>query len=318
MARAYYRKEGSVEFIASTHKTLELSRNYHVMRYVFELTLNVTNESSGVVYYNNNLFNLFDFTLTANGGVNIKQIPAEKLIYNSIINEGRETATEINTASGDKVLKQTAYLDLILSDDFLNPLDTVLNTKVFDTLNLEIEWHDKNALGTGFAITSGKLDVSSMQLVGFKRSPGEYIKYNKEVATTKKLTTDSNALQVIMPVQQLYRGFLLVVKKNNVLTNDVLKNIILKSGTTVFADLRADTLQRINESEFRFDSIVNNKGLYYLDFTVRSKLSDMLNTVISAGGFNTLEFIFDVEDTEGASDLIIFPEYIDITNQVEA
>lgn len=317
MARAYYRKEGSVEFIPSTHKTLELSRNYHVLRYVLELTLNVTNASSGVVYYNNNLFNLFDFSLTANGGVNIKQIPAEKLIYSSIINEGRDSKTDITTASGNKVVKQTAYLDLILSDDFLNPLDTVLNTKVFDTLNLEIEWHDVSAIGTGITIVSGKLDVSSMQLVGYKRSAGEFIKYNKEVALTKTLTADNNALQVIMPVQQLYRGFLIAVKKNNVLSNDVLKNIILKSGTTVFADLRADTLQRINESELKFGNLVDNTGLYYLDFTIRSKLSDMLNTVISAGGFNTLDFIFDVENTSGA-ELIIFPEYIDITNQVEA
>ncbi|MDR2081714.1 MAG: hypothetical protein LBP54_07525 [Campylobacteraceae bacterium] len=52
MARVYNRKEAVVEYTTGIQKDVELSRNYHVQRYILRLEVDVTN---GVIYYDNNL-----------------------------------------------------------------------------------------------------------------------------------------------------------------------------------------------------------------------------------------------------------------------
>ncbi|MDR2790749.1 MAG: hypothetical protein LBB59_07225, partial [Campylobacteraceae bacterium] len=80
---------------------------YHIEKYVLKLEVEVTNAASGIVYYDDNLFRLISsLTLVANGSLNIKQIPGEKLVYNALYNYGRVLYTNIDkTASG--TYKQT-------------------------------------------------------------------------------------------------------------------------------------------------------------------------------------------------------------------
>jgi hypothetical protein len=90
MARVYNKKEGKIEFTAGTSKPLELSRNYHVMKYILTLKMNVTTDADEVArVYDNNLFRLINIlTLTANGGLHIKDITGEKLYYNYVFDNG--------------------------------------------------------------------------------------------------------------------------------------------------------------------------------------------------------------------------------------
>ena len=43
MARVYNRTEGVIDFKEGDYKVLPLSRNYHVLKYILRLELNVTN-----------------------------------------------------------------------------------------------------------------------------------------------------------------------------------------------------------------------------------------------------------------------------------
>jgi hypothetical protein len=317
MARVYNRKEGSIPYVASTQQTLELSRNYHVQRYLLTLEVNVENGTNGGVYYNDNLFNLISMlTLVANGSLNVKQIPGEKLYYNYLLDKGLKPYTVFNSTAGTKTLKQSVFIDLCIPNE-LRPQDTILNTKVFDTLNLNVVWGDVNSIASGnVTINSARLYVSSEQLIGYQRQPGERINYYKEVARRENITSSNNNYLVKLDVNQFYAGFLLRAKNANLLSNDVIKNIRIKSGTTIFMDLGADEIQRLNENDIKIVNQDSNKGLYYLDFTPRGKLSDMLNTVQNANGFNTLELELDlVSGTNTTID--IYSEFIEITNQTE-
>jgi hypothetical protein len=229
MARVYNRKEGTLNYEAGVQKTLELSRNYHVMKYILKLEVNVTNAGSGVTYYDNNLFRLISsLNLVANGSLNIKQLPAEKLIYNSIYDNGRVIYTKIDPASGAKKQVQVAEINLIIPNE-VRPLDTILNTKVFDTLNLNVVWADASAIGTGITITDANLSVSSHQIVGYKRNANENVKYFKEVASNYNVTADNNNYLIKLDPNQFYTGFLLTTKDADGLLQD---NLITNIRTT--------------------------------------------------------------------------------------
>jgi hypothetical protein len=317
-ARIFYRKEGVLPFVASSLNILQLSRNYHVRQYILTLKATVVNGATPV-YFNDNLFNLINsIRLVGNGNVNLKQIPAEKLVYNSIINKGIKGKTSIvKTASGTFEQYQTATIDLIVPDSF-RPEDTLLNTKVFDTLNLEVNWADSVALGTGVTVESASLEVSSFQMIGFEGNLDKRVAYYKEVGSKYSVTADSDNYLITLPVQQFYEGFLLTAKKANLLNSNIIKNIRIKSGTTIFIDLPAETIQRENEFSAGIKSDVSNEGLYYLDFTPRGYLTDMLNTVVKDGGFNTLELELVVKNTDATTVVNVYYNYLDFLNDNEA
>ncbi|MDR1976517.1 MAG: hypothetical protein LBQ18_05945 [Campylobacteraceae bacterium] len=317
MARVYNRKEGQIEYQTGTTKILPLSRNYHVLKYYLTITAEIANGASPV-YFDDNLFRLISkVSLVANGSLNLKIIPGEKLVYNSIFDIGRRGKTAINkTANGTYIQSQTAEINLIIPNE-LRPMDTVLFTRNFETYNLEVEFATAAALGTDITVNSATVDVSSQQLIGYSRSKGERINFFKETARKQKVVSDNNALSISLDVNQFYTGFLIAVKRDNVLTDAVLKNILVKSGTVVFMDTAAETIKRINEYDSKIMNFDENVGLYYLDFTPRGRLSDMLNTVQSAGGFNTLDLVLDVKNTNSDTEIAIYPEYVEITSTFE-
>jgi hypothetical protein len=317
MARIYKRVEGDINFQASTMKTLELSRNYYVTKYILELTAEVTN-GAAPVYFNDNLFRLINnLTLVANGSVNIKQIPAEKLIYNSHYDVGRIIYSDITkTASGTFIQKQVAELYMVIPNQ-LRPEDTILNTSRFDTLNLNVNWADSNAIGTGVTVNSARLSVYSSQLIGYMRNKGEKTSYYKEVASKYNVIANNNNYLIKLDVNQMYNGFLITAMKDNLLTNNVIKNIRIKSGTVVFIDQPASVIQWENLSDAKIFSQSAITGMYYLDFTPRSRLSDMLNTVQAMGGFNTLELELDVQNTNANTFISVYPEFIEFTGQID-
>jgi hypothetical protein len=318
MARIYNRKEGVINYESGVQKQLELSRNYHVQRYLLTLEVNTTTTAGAVFNSDNNLFKLIEtLQLVANGSLNIKFIKGEKLVYNYILNNGNKPYTKIDTGVSKTATQiQSAYIDLVIPNE-VRPQDTILFTKIFSSLYLNVVWADASVLGMGITINSAKLSVDSEQLIGYARKKDERINYFKEVQQVENITSDGTNKYIKLDPNQFYTGFLLVVKNGAALTDDILKNIRIKSGTTIFSDTSADTIKRINENAFKLPNLNFNKGLYYLDFTVRDKLSDMLNTVQNAGGFNTLELEVDLENTSASSVLDIYPEYVEITNTYE-
>lgn len=318
MARIFQRVERSVNFQEGSLVSAELSRNYHVMQYILDLEVTTDNASSCEIY-NNNLFGCIErIDIVADGNQNIKQVNPAKFVVNNIINNGRRGKYTLDTGGNKTGVTQKATLtiDMIMSGE-VRPMDTILNARRFTTLFLDVKWGTSAMLGRGITIKDAKLRISSVQLIGYQRNKGENISYYKEVMRTLSPKTDTTEFLIEMPVNKFYQGFLLSATNDGVLTDNIINNIRIKSGTTVFVDMKAETIQRFNELDFRIQKDENYTGLYYVDFTPRGRLSDVLNTMTAQGGFNTLEIILDISNVTESTQIDVFSDYVDITQDVE-
>ena len=117
-----------------------------------------------------------------------------------------------------------------------------------------------------------------------------------------------------MPVNKLYRSLTLMSIVDNKRNNDVIKRVIVKSGTTVFVDWDFDFLRAMNNMEFKPESESSLNGICVIDFAKRGRLSDVLNTIAS---FNTLEIVLSVEKQTGTNKIFVFSDCIQDTNIVE-
>jgi hypothetical protein len=317
-SRIYNRKENTVTYAKNQTVIVDLSRNYHVQKYTLKLSANITN-AANAAYTTDNLFALINrIDITLNSNVHLKDITGEKLIFNSIIEKGiigDSKLVKTVSTTNDNYQFAEIYLNV---PDTIRPWDTILNTRVFDTYQLQVVFGDESNLGTNITINNAKLEIVSNQLVGYSRAATEQISYYKEVLLKElNILENNNNLQVTIPVQSYYRGIMLVSKNGNILDNGVINNIRLKSGTVVIIDEAADFIQNDNAFIANKAQYPANTGIYYLDFTPRGYLSDLINTVPSNGGFNTLELILDVNKLANKTEIFVYTEYIEGTGQYE-
>lgn len=313
MARIFERKEGQLVYSASTQSRLQLSRNYH-MQYLL-LKLKVVHTNSTAVFNDSSLFALINsIEVVANGNQNLKQIPSSKLYLNNVVHTGKEGIKDIKTADGvDLVSYVTCMIPFSLINT-IRPYDTILNTAVFSTFDFLVNWGSDATIGSGITVKSATLDVSSSSLVGYKRNASEVIKHFKETSLTEQVTSTTNELTISMPTQKIYKAISIIAmvdKKRNV---DMIKGIKIKSGTTVIIDLDADAIKSKNLFEFKPDSTDLLSGVYVIDFLIRGKLSDALNTITD---FNTLEVVLDVEKQTGLNNVYVLSDTIEYTNILE-
>jgi hypothetical protein len=317
--RIFNRPEGVVNFTAGSQASIELSRNYHVEKYLLELEVDITNDATNVSYKDNIFFRLINsLELVADGNQNIKQIPGQKLVINNVYNNGKTGYTsDINTTpSATYTAKQVATIDLSIPG-MIRPADTILNARTFQTLFLYVNWGTAQNLGTGINITGARLKISSIQYIGYARNQGERIAYFKETAASYNLTANNNAFYINLPVGKYYQGLLLEVLKDGKRDDGVLNNVILKSGTVVITDLSGYTLKNLNDIDFKVNNISDLVGLYYIDFTPRGHMTDMLDT-LSPTGFNTLNLELNIGGITNANGLLnLYYDYVEFTDLVE-
>ncbi|MDR2081437.1 MAG: hypothetical protein LBP54_06070 [Campylobacteraceae bacterium] len=230
MARVYNRKEAVVEYTTGIQKDVELSRNYHVQRYILSLEVNTTT-TAGAVWKDDNLFRLISsLNLVANGSLNIKMIAGEKLVYNYILNNGVKPFTQVNKGASlsNQVQKQTVFIDLVIPNE-KRPQDTILFTKNFSSLYLKVKWASEAALGTGITVNSARLSIDSEQLIGYSRASNERINYFKETQQVETIPGAINNHYIKLDPNQFYTGFLLATKDADGLLQD---NLITNIRTT--------------------------------------------------------------------------------------
>lgn len=313
MARLFEKKEGQIAYSASTQARLPLSRNYH-MQFLL-LTLKVTHDNASAVFNDESLFSLINsIEVVANGNQNLKQVPASKLYLNNVINTGKEGIKDIKTANGTNLVSYVTAMVPFSLFGTIRPYDTILNTAVFSTFDFLVNWGSDASIGSGITVKSAVLDIASSSLVGYKRNADETIKHFKETSLVEQVNSTTNELTISMPVQKIYKSLTImgmVDKKRNAA---LIKGIKIKSGTTVIIDLDAETIKAKNLFDYRPDETALLDGVYVIDFLIRGKLSDALDTI---NNFNTLEVVLDVEKQTGTNNVYILSDTIENTNVVE-
>lgn len=305
MARLFKRKEGLVNYEASSQGRLELSRNNHVQSYMVKLTVN--HDNGATVSFNDALlWSLINsFELVANGNENIKQIPASKIYLDNILATGMNGLNSIvQTVSTSGNVSYVYGMINLSIPNVVRPHDTILNTRNFSTLDLLVNWGSDATIGSGITVNSATCEVWSSALVGYTRNAGETIKYFKETSLVKEVTSSTTEMEITLPVEKLYQGISVVATNDNQRTNSVINNIIIKSGETVFANMNAQALRAENNMEFKPETTSGLDGIHIINFTQRGRLSDMLNTISARGGFNTLEVVLDVTKSGSGTDRV--------------
>lgn len=292
MARMFEKREGLLDYAESAQKRMELSRNYHVQYLMVKLSVNHTNAASPVLK-DGLLFNAIqDFSIVANGDLTIKSVPASKLYVNSLIGTSKLGVNSIDLTANKANAESIAYAIIPLSMfGTVRPHDTILNTALFKSLDLLVNWGSDTTIGTDITINSAKLEVFSSALIGYRRNAEETIKYFLETNLRDEITATTSEHQIQMPVNKIYKSITIMALNDGVRADDIIKGIKIKSGDSTVVDLPAEAVRSKNIFEFKPDNDDNLKGLYVINFAGRGRLSDCLNTITD---FNTLEIELDV------------------------
>jgi len=316
MSRIFKRKEGVIKYTPSTQQRLQLSRNYHVQNYLVKLT--VTHTNSTAIFADDRLFSLINsIQLVGNGNENIKQIPGNKLYISNLVFTGQEALTDIKTADGTGLVSYVYGIINLSLPKTVRPQDTILNTGIFQSLDLNVEWGSSANLGTGITVTSADLTVYSNQLVNYKRNVGETIKYFEETSLVEEVTATTTQMTINLPVNKLYKSLNITSVLGNKRVNTIINSIKVKSGTTVIVEWDAQALQDYNIFNYNIHNSGDFTGIYVVDFTERGRLSDVLNTM-QGSGFNTLELVLDVTKQTGGTNFVnVYPDTLKDTTITE-
>ena len=309
MARIFEREEGQIKYVPSTQQRLAISRNYHMQYLMLKLTVN--HDNTGAAFKDEAMYNLINqLEIVANGNENLKQIPGNKLQLNNVLGTSMTGLNDIKTGDGTGLVSTVYAIVPFSMFNTVRPYDTILNTALFTTFDLLINWGSDASVGTGITINSATVDVASSSLVNYARNDGESIKYFKEIALVEEITSTTTNYTINLPVKMIYKAISIIGMVDGVRDDSLIKNIKIKSGTTVIVDLPASILRAKNNFEFRPKDNDKLLGSYIIDFAIRGKLSDCLNTVTN---FNTLEVVLSVEKQAGTNNVFVLSDTIEDT-----
>lgn len=178
----------------------------------------------------------------------------------------------------------------------LRPIDTALDARRLSDLKVEVTWGDATSVNddaTGFE-TNPTCEVSSLESFGISGPFSQWRVYPIE----KAITQSNEQFQIEIPVNYMYRGFMLNFTEGGVDTGAVLRNFKWKSGTTVFADISGAELHEEylarNELSRQIDFLPGNAnkldGYYMYDHVTDGYLSESVDAL----GFSELTLELDV------------------------
>lgn len=193
----------------------------------------------------------------------------------------------------------------------LRPIDTALDARRLSDLKVEVTWGDATSINndaTGFG-TNPTCEISSLESFNISGPFSQWRVYPIE----KAITQSNEQFQIEIPVNYMYRGFMMNFTEAGVDTGAVLNNFKWKSGTTVFADVSGKELHEEylarNELNRQIDFLPGNAnsldGYYMYDHVTDGYLSESVDAL----GFSELTLELDV--TAGADTKVtVYPMQI--------
>jgi len=124
----------------------------------------------------------------------------------------------------------------------VRPMDTALDSRVLSDLKIRITWGTYTDIhGDASAWTSEPtLEVHSLESAKVK---GPF-SLQSIYGISRTITADDDKFQIFLAVNDVYRGFLINTTDAGVDQGDILNNLKIKSGTTVFYDAPGPVIQQ--------------------------------------------------------------------------
>jgi|CXWL01.1.fsa_nt_gi hypothetical protein len=243
---------------------------------LLKLTINHTNGAGPVITADSFLNILTKLNLTINGQDQLLSVPLRQWFYQNNYDFSRLAAGNqvslftTGSATGNSIFY--AYVPLGLTRS-LNPEDTILDARAFKSLVMEANWG--TTIGTGVTtINSGQLDMF----------PDEYANVAEDFAgarhemnlSSRNLdATGARTLELETKSNNQYRRLWIYTRDNTGALSDVqIDNIIVRSRSFNYVNIKADVLQRYNGWEYARD---HQTGLYVIDFTRDGKMTQRID-----------------------------------------
>lgn len=206
--------------------------------------------------------------------------------------------------------------------DTVNPMDTALDSSQLSSLEIQVQWGaftDINGDATAWT-TEPTLDVWSTEVilpVGANRLFSNW----RLFAIEQAITATNPQFQVQLPVGFMYRGFMIQTTDAGVDEGDIMTNLKLVSGTTVYADIAAGanvlqqfgTLQKgvyspYDEGGNVYDDLRRSDeakpaGWYWMDMVQDGLLTEAVDSL----GFSELTLELAVTVGAGTTKVTVWP-----------
>jgi hypothetical protein len=191
------------------------------------------------------------------------------------------------------------------------PIDTALDAKQLSGLDVEVEWGDYtdvNGDASGWE-KEPSLQVYSLESFNISGPFSQWRLYPIE----DEVTSDNPEFQVNLPVGPMYRGFTIFATDGGALAGDIINNIKLRSGSTVFEDINSHVANtwfplrngcEYNPSMQSDD--YDQAGVYYIDHVTDGYNSEAIDTL----GFSEFTLELDVSVGSGTTKVVIYPDQI--------
>ena len=218
---------------------------------------------------------------------------------------GDESTTTINIDS-------TLILPLWMPRS-VKPIDNALDARELSGLTIEVEWGaDANDISSGADSafdTDPTLTVFSLESFGIQGPFSQWRTYPIEL----EVVADNPELQYQLPVSYMYRGFTMIATDGGDMATDIINNVKLRSGSTVYEDMAGEVIAEIfplrnscdKNPQMRADAY-NNQAIYRLDHVTDGYMTEAIDTL----GFSEFTLEFDASVGSGTTKIIIYPDQI--------
>lgn len=319
------REIGTIQYVAGQTRTLPLPRNYAYRKLYLKLGAEITLAagSAGQVKDSNPAQLIQSIEIRANGRDVIKRIDMETLHRLCQLRYGVRPWINSMPSGFGAVADEVCGIHAVIDFEMwraVRPIDTLLDSAGLATLELIVTFGAGTDTMTdaydGTAVATATLYVSSLEAVGVPA--GTKFMLNKEYQIRSQVNAASTNHQIMIPVSNMFRSFVLKTHSDGVQVNTILNNIQLKAGTEVFKNRLAGLLQCDNRLEcgiavpevlasaaavdhFFLEHILD--GYYLLEFVKDGRLTECLDT----SRLSSLELLLDVNNP-GTVDMIdVYP-----------
>lgn len=312
MFRNIWRRLDAINGLPGETRSIELPRK-DLLREILlrvSVTVNITTLGAPVLRAHAPAPWIRRIELIADGRDVLKSINYKGLVLKNFFNSGVYPRRSVPTlVTGNNTLTQTCILSINLPRALVE-VDTLLNTGKLSTFSLQITF---GANADGFATTPTAYSVTAIQVVPHIHEaininvPEEKLNFSvyKENFLEREVTQTTPELQMLLPVGNVYRGMMVEAEIAGEPADNVINEVIIRSGTTVYYRGSWLSIREMNAIKHCMETL-SYTGYAYLDFCPEGRLSDALD----ASKLSMLEAVFDVTKQSGVNFVRIYPDEI--------
>lgn len=318
--RMHERELGERTFTAGQMSTIELPRNYSLDRLKFRLTATlsrVVGASAGAPMDLSGAQLIKEIEIIKNGRESLKVLSAETIMRLCELRYGTPCHYDVALTWDGFDVQNTITFAMDFWLDFgmwrsLQRFDTLLDTTWrggITTLDLHITWGQlDDVMTSAYDPASGGISadvtpvvsVSTEEYIDPDADPGEYAE-NREYGIRKVIAADNPKEQHKFNIGNRFRSFVIKTYADDVLRNDILNNIIIKTGSDVLKNRAGLALREENKMFLGLETMPT--GYYLLEFCPDGHLTRAINTL----GMSDLTIEMDVTKQGTTCVVEIFP-----------